>query len=207
MTRSEVPWPWDAHYGQAEWRYGTDPNAFLTEWAPSLRAGGRVLCVAEGQGRNAVYLAELGHDVVAVDRSSVGLADAHRLAASRGVTIHTEVADLATYDPGEDEWDAIVSIFAHLPSTVRRALHRRLVPALRPGGLFILEAYTPRQLGYGTGGPADVDMMMPLADLVAELQGLEILVGQEKERVVVEGSRHTGLAHVVQVVARNPERG
>ncbi len=139
-----------------------------------------------------------------MDRSPVGIECALELARSRGVSIATDVGDLATWPMGEGRWDAIVSVFAHVPRALRRDVHARVVRALAPGGRFLLEAYTPRQLEYGTGGPPDVDMLMSLDHLRTELAGLEFELGRELEREVIEGEKHTGLAHVVQVVARAP---
>src|SRR5207302_552154 len=139
------------------------------------------LCLAEGEGRNAVFLASLGHDVTAVDVSPVGMAKAAGLAAERGVALHTQVADLARYPIQPGHWDAIVSIFAHVPAEVRVPLHRAVVAGLAAGGVLLLEAYTPRQLGLGTGGPSDVTRFMTLTGLQAELDGLEWELAREIE--------------------------
>ena len=200
---------WDERYSADEFVYGEAPNEFLRDNVDRLPVG-RTLCLAEGEGRNAVFLAAAGHDVLAVDQSSVGLAKARRLAASREVEIRTEVADLALFDPGVDAWDVVVSISAHLPSATRRDLHRRLVPALRPGGVMILEAYTPAQhRSSGTGGPppGQEDMLMSLAALREELAGLEELHGIELVREVNEGEFHKGEGAVVQFIARRPAEG
>ena len=198
---------WDARYAEPALAYGDAPNDFLASVAGRLAFNSRVLCLAEGQGRNAVWLAERGHAVTAVDRSAVGLARANALAAERGVQIETVVADLVDYDLGEAAWDAVVSIFAHTPSDVRRALHRRVVAALRPGGAFILEAYTPEQAARDTGGPSGpgaVDLTMTAAGLADELAGLDAEILREAERAVVEGCYHRGDAAVVQVLAWKP---
>jgi SAM-dependent methyltransferase len=113
-----------------------------------------------------------------------------------------EVADLTNYEFGTDKWDAIVSIFCHLPPQLRRHVYKQTVQALKPGGILILEAYTPKQLEYKTGGPPVAEMMCTLDGLREELVGLEFEIGEEKERNVVEGTLHTGLAHVVQVFGR-----
>lgn len=141
---------WDERYAAEEYVYGTEPNAFLKEHAQRL--AGPVLSVAEGEGRNAVFLASLGLEVLGVDGSAVGLAKARRLAEAKGVSIDTLVVDLADYEPPAAAFGAVVSIFAHLPSRVRGRLNRLLERSLRPGGLFLLEAYRPEQLGRGTGG-------------------------------------------------------
>lgn len=193
---------WNERYASAEYVYGTEPNDFLALHGAKL--AGPVLSLAEGEGRNAVYLASLGLDVLGVDASSVGLEKAHALAARRGLAIRTEVADLADYLPGSQRFGAVVSIFAHLPGALRARLYPLLVEALLPGGLVVLEAYSERQLSYGTGGPKDADMLMSESKLRAGFAGLEILQLQEIEREVIEGSYHTGLASVVQFIGRKP---
>jgi len=192
---------WDERYADAEFAYGTEPSAFLSEVAAKIPAG-PVLCLAEGQGRNAVFLAQRGHAVTALDQSSVGLARAAELAKSRGVTIATVVADLAEYPIEPGAWSGIISIWAHLPRAVRAAVHRGVVAGLRPGGVFVLEAYTPAQIGRGTGGPSNPDVLPTLAELRSELAGLDLEIAREKEREVREGPYHQGMSAVVQVLAR-----
>ena len=201
---AKPPPDWDARYAEPGWAFGTEPNDFLRENAHRLAPASRVLCLAEGEGRNAVHLATLGHDVTGVDLSSVGLAKAEAYARECGVRITTAVADLASWDLGESAWDAIVSVFAHLPADVRAALHARIVRALRPGGLLLLEAYTPAQLDRGTGGPGDASKLMTLDALRVELVGLDFELADEIEREVIEGRYHSGRSAVVQVVARRP---
>lgn len=195
---------WDERYGGGEFVYGTAPNDFLVAMAGRIPPG-RVLCLAEGQGRNAAYLAGRGFEVTGVDSSAVGLEMARQLAASRGVTITTVVADLAEFDPGVACWEGVVSIFAHLPAAIRRRVLPRMARALRPGGLLILEAYAPAQIGYGTGGPSSRDLLASLDELRADLDGLVFQHAVEIEREVVEGRLHTGRAAVVQIVATAPE--
>jgi hypothetical protein len=151
-----------------------------------------------------VFLAGTGRDTHSVDLTESGVAKTRRLAAERGVEVHAEVGDLAVHDIGADRWDAVVSIFAHMPPSVRRGLHARVVRSLRPGGVLLLEAYTPDQIGRGTGGPQLPEMTMTLADLRDELAGLEFVHAVETERDVVEGAGHTGVGAVVQVIARRP---
>lgn len=191
---------WDERYAVDEYVYGTEPNAFLAENAGLL--GGPVLSLAEGEGRNAVFLACLGLDVLGVDGSAVGLAKAHRLAAAKGVSIRTEAADLAAYEPPPESYGAVVSIFAHTPSPVRKRLHRLVERSLKPGGIFLLEAYRKAQLGRGTGGPPDADMLMARADLEQDFANCQVLLSREIERDVVEGIFHTGPACVLQFIAR-----
>jgi SAM-dependent methyltransferase len=192
--------PWDERYQGDEYVYGTEPNDFLRSVADQIPVG-RTLCIGEGEGRNAAHLAALGHQVTALDASAVGLAKAVRLAGSRGLSVSTVHADLADYEFEPAAWDAVVSIFCHTPAPVRRRVHAGVVGALKPGGMFVLEAYRPEQLGYRTGGPPTADLMMTLAELRGELAGLEIVHGAELEREVREGRLHCGRAAVVQVLA------
>jgi len=194
---------WDQRYDTAEYVYGTEPNDFLASNISELTPG-MALCIAEGEGRNAVFLAEHGHEVVAVDASAVGLEKAGRLASERGVKITTIAADLACFDIEPDSWDTVVSIFAHLPPEIRRPLHKKIVQGLRAGGKLVLEAYTPEQIKLGTGGPPVVEMTMSLDALQKELDGLMFKHAVELERDVVEGKFHTGRGAVVQVIAVKP---
>lgn len=194
---------WDERYRAHGYAFGTEPNDFLREVAAQLPAG-RALCLGEGPGRNAVFLAAQGHDVTAMDQSAVAMERAAALAAERGVALATEVADLAEYPIAPGAWDAIVSIFVHMPPELRSRVYRRAAEGLRPGGVLVLEAYAPEQIGRGTGGPSTRAMLASLAELRDDLAGLELVVGREMERDVVEGPLHTGRAAVVQVLARRP---
>ncbi|CAB4363961.1 unannotated protein [freshwater metagenome] len=195
---------WEQRYATPGYVYGTEPNTFLRDNMASIPMGA-VLCLAEGEGRNSVFLAETGREVHSADLSEAGVAKTLALAAERGVTVHAIQADLAVQDIGVGRWDAVVSVFAHMPSKVRIDLHRRVVNSLRPGGVLVLEAYTPDQIGRGTGGPAIPEMTMTLAGLAEELAGLEFVHAQELLREVHEGPGHTGVGAVVQVIARKPE--
>ncbi len=192
---------WDQRYGADTYYYGVEPNDFLREQSPGLHRGGEVLCLGEGEGRNAVFLAKQGLSIVAVDQSAVGMQKSQQLAASRGVRITTVVADLATFRIEPASWDAIVSIWCHLPRPLRREVHRQVVAGLKPGGVFLLEAYTPAQLLHRTGGPPTADLLPTLAELREELDGLDLRHATERERIVQEGAGHCGLSAVVQVLA------
>lgn len=180
--------------------YGIEPNSFLVEHAELLT--GPVLSLAESEGRNAVYLASLGLDVLGVDASDVGLAKAHKLAEAKGVSISTELVDLATYVPTANGFGSVVSISAHLPTVVRRRLYPLIEQCLKPGGIILLEAYAKSQLSRNTGGPKDPDMLLAVEDLREEFSNCDPLLLQEVEREVVEGEYHTGLASVVQFIGR-----
>lgn len=194
---------WDERYSDDEYVYGKDPNEFLANAVDKIPKG-KVLCVAEGEGRNAVFLAEHGYEVYAVDASAVGLEKARKLAKERGVTIHTTVSDLAHYDIEPQSLDGVVSIFAHVPPQVRKELHRKIVDGLRPGGVLILESYRPEQLKYKTGGPPTAEFMMTLEGLEQELKGLNFEYAVELDRDVVEGKFHTGKGAVVQIIGIKP---
>lgn len=194
---------WNQRYATKDYFYGTEPNDFVADSAARIPPG-PVLCLAEGEGRNAVFLARRGHAVTAVDAAETGLAKARALAASRSVSLTTVVADLADYRIENGAWAGIVSIWVHLPPPLRRRVHAQVVAGLRPGGVFVLEAYTPAQLAFGTGGPKDLNLLMTLPALRNELSGLEFDIGRELEREVHEGSGHNGRSAVVQVLALRP---
>jgi SAM-dependent methyltransferase len=195
---------WDARYAEPGWAFGTEPNDFLREQAHHLPPG-RVLCLAEGEGRNAVWLAGQGYAVTAVDISSAGLEKAKRLARERDVRITSVCADLASFVIEPGAWQGIVSIFAHVPVEVRQHVHAGVVTGLAPGGVLLLEAYRPQQVGRDTGGPSDDARMLDLERLRPELGALEWLLAREVDRDVLEGRCHTGSASVVQLVARRRE--
>lgn len=195
---------WNERYANQGYFYGSEPNDFLQEACGAIPKGGSVLCLAEGEGRNAVFLAGLGYAVTAVDGSAQGLAKLQTLANEKGVRVAAVCADLADYDMGVGAWDGIVSIWCHLPNPLRSEVHRKAVAALKPGGVFLLEAYTPKQLAYKTGGPPDVTLLMTLSALRQELSGLQIEHGVEIDRDIQEGRGHLGTSAVVQVLARKP---
>lgn len=193
---------WNQRYKEEEFAYGTEPNDFLKAEYSHIPKGGRVLCVAEGEGRNAVFLAKQGYEVTAVDQSDVGLQKAEKLALKNGVTIQTIVANLADFDFGNDTWDGIVSIAAHVPPELRKKLHAQVPNALHKDGIFLLEAFSLRQHEMdGVGGPPQKELLMSLNALEEELQGLEFIIAQEVEREIFEGKFHQGKSAVVQIIA------
>lgn len=196
---------WDHRYAAPGFAYGTAPNDLLRQQATHLPRG-QALCLAEGEGRNGVHLAELGHTVELQDLSAVGLAKARQLAAERGVTVQTHCCDLRDFQPPPASVDLVVAIWMHLPPPLRTTVLTRAVDALRPGGHLILEAYTPRQLALGTGGPANRELLIEPDDLRAELQGLDLLICEERQRWIEEGPFHHGESAVVQVLGRRPDR-
>jgi 2-polyprenyl-3-methyl-5-hydroxy-6-metoxy-1,4-benzoquinol methylase len=194
---------WDERYSEPGFAYGTAPNEFIASVANRIPKG-KILSLAEGEGRNAVYLASLGYEVTGVDVSEVGLRKAQVLASQHGVIITTIHADLSKFKIEPEQWDGVIACYCHIPSTIRIPLHQAAVQGLKPGGVFVLEAFSKEQLNYNTGGPQSPDMLMSLDDLKHELTGLKFIHAVQIEREVREGSRHTGLASVVQIFGVKP---
>lgn len=194
---------WDERYSEPGFAYGTEPNEFIVSVVDKIPKG-KVLSLAEGEGRNAVYLASLGYQVTGVDGSGVGLRKAVELATEHGVVITTILADLGGFEIEQGQWDAIIACYCHVPSEIRIPLHQAAVWGLKSGGVFVLEAFSKEQLCHDTGGPQSLDMLMSLDELTWELAGLEIVHAVRIERDVREGNRHTGLASVVQVMGIKP---
>ncbi len=195
---------WDSRYSHPGYLYGTAPNAFVAASAPLVPTG-PVLCLAEGEGRNAVFFAQRGHAVTAMDQSAIGLAKATQLAATHHVHLTTIVADLAHFAIQPNTWSAIVATFLHLPPALRRQVHARVAAGLRPRGVFLFEAYTPEQARYRSGGPIDQpELLARCADLQKEFPALELLIARELVRDINEEPGHRGLSAVVQLAARKP---
>lgn len=194
---------WNQRYDRPDFFYGTEPNDFLVSQIHRFKAASKILCLAEGEGRNAIYLASLGHQVSTLDSSSVGLAKGEALAKTRQLSLNWICADLAEYDLGLEQWDAIVCIFGHLPPALRAKVLGQIPAALNQQGLFIAEYYHPDQVKYGTGGPPD-PTWMPMCDQIQQELGSPCLIlhQAEIERVVIEGIGHTGLAKVSQWVSQ-----
>lgn len=194
---------WNARFSQPGAMYGELPNDFLAAHAASLR--GPVLSLGEGEGRNACFLAARGLEVTALDISEVGSAKTRARAQQLGLTVHTVVADLKDYAFEPGKWGAIFSVWCHLPLWLRPRVHAGIVSALAPGGQLLLEAYTPRQLKFGTGGPKTEDMLYEPEALRADFAGLQLSVLHELEREVHEGSWHNGRSAVVQLLGMKPQ--
>jgi cyclopropane fatty-acyl-phospholipid synthase-like methyltransferase len=196
---------WDQRYANADLAYGEAPNEFLVNMADRLPKSGDALDIGAGEGRNALYLASRGLNVLAVDQSEVGMRKALLRARDRGLNLHARAVDLRDFEAEPGSLDVVSSIFVHLPSALRAAVHRRIAAWLKPGGLFLLEAYAPDQLQRSTGGPKDPDMLASLETIVDELTAEGRLAVEHQAafvRNVSEGQFHTGEASVVQVLAR-----
>jgi cyclopropane fatty-acyl-phospholipid synthase-like methyltransferase len=193
---------WDQRYSGDDLAYGQAPNDFLAIIADHLPNFGHALDIGAGEGRNALFLASCGLNVLAVDQSEVGMQKAQRLAQEHGLTLRTQAVDLQDFDAEQNSFDVISSIFVHLPATLRAAVHERVGAWLKPGGLFLLEAYAPEQIERSTGGPKDLSLLASLEVILDELDGLEIEHQAALVRNVSEGRFHTGEASVVRVLAR-----
>ena len=195
---------WNARYKTETYLYGAEPNDFLREHAGLFRPGDRVLSLAEGEGRNAVFLAEQGCSVRGVDFSPEAQTKALTLAKARGVSIDYVVADLTKSDMGTGVWDSVVSIFCHMASADRPPLYAAIKAALKPGGVFLLEGYNAAQLSCCTGGPKDIDYLTSLDMLLEGFDGFEIILARDTVHDIREGLGHTGSGSVTQFIVRKP---
>ena len=195
---------WNARFAEDGYAYGTEVNAFLASRKQYLHAGMQVLAVADGEGRNGVWLAQRGMDVLSVDASEVGLAKAQQLAKDRGVTLHTELADLTVWAWPQGRFDALVAVYIHFMPAQRVRMHHAMLAALKSGGILILEAFTPKQLAYSSGGPAVSEMLYTADMLRADFAEGEILFLEERVTRLEEGRYHRGEASVVSMVLRRP---
>ncbi len=198
---------WDAMYDVDHDRYGDAPNAWLTETAPRLWSRpSRLLVIGDGEGRNGVWLAERGHEVVTCDLSVIGVRKALARAARRGVSVDARHGAFPNVVPETCAFDGVVLCFVHVPSHARPALHRAALAALRPGGTLWLEAFRPEQLGRTSGGPGSSDLMFPTSEVRDELAaaGATVRYLDAPEVTLDEGPGHHGLAAVVRVIADRP---
>lgn len=193
---------WDSRYGEDGFAYGTAPNAYLSSFSDTFKSGQKVLVIGDGEGRNGVWLAEQGCDVVSVDSSSVGVEKAKSLAAEKGVDIDAICVDLNDWDWPESEFDFVVIIYVHFPPNVRAMLHSKVVSALKPGGQLILESFTPEQLNYSSGGPPVLEMLYTAEMMADDFKVLEIQQLEECVTELNEGKYHCGEGAVVRLLAK-----
>ncbi|SIT72113.1 Methyltransferase domain-containing protein [Ectothiorhodosinus mongolicus] len=196
---------WDIRYAGPDYVYGTAPNAYLRAHHALYRPGQKVLSVADGEGRNGVWLASRGLDVTSVDYSEHALAKAQSLAQLQGVTIETVLADVCQWQWPQAAYDHVVAIYLHVPPEQRPRLHRGLIDALKPGGTLLLEAFGPEQLDYDSGGPDDLDMLYSGVMLREDFADAEIMELAELVVELDEGPGHQGLGAVTRALIRRPE--
>lgn len=193
---------WDERFDRPDFVYGTDPNAFLAEQAAALPDKGSVLAVADGEGRNGVWLAERGLDVVSFDASTVALAKARDLARRRDVTLQTVHSDLAKWEWEPETYDVVAAIFVQFaPPDLRKTMFEGFHTCLKPGGILIMQGYRVEQLRYGTGGPPHADHLYTKDMLIRSFGHWEIRYLQEHDSVIEEGAGHSGISALIDLVA------
>jgi SAM-dependent methyltransferase len=196
---------WNKRFTAAGFLFGTEPNRWLRSHADAWQPGDRVLAVADGEGRNSVWLAARGMRVDAFDISEVGVAKARRFAAEQGVEVDFAVADIADLAWPENVYDGVAAIFFQFAEPALRArIFAGLVRCLKPGGTLVLQGYTPRQLDYRTGGPPFASHMYTPELLREAFAGLELLELREYEDELAEGTGHKGHSALIGLVARKP---
>jgi cyclopropane fatty-acyl-phospholipid synthase-like methyltransferase len=193
---------WETRFGAPGYLFGLEPSVFLKAQAHRLRAGGNALSVADGEGRNGVWLAEQGLDVLAIDYSPTALAKAQKLAQERGVRLRTEVVDVTTWRWPAAAFDVIVAIFIAVDAADRPAFFANLKAALKPGGLLLMQSYRPEQLNYKTGGPPDAARMCTRDILQAAFGDLAELDIREHDSVLDEGTAHVGMSALIDLVGK-----
>lgn len=196
---------WNTRFQTENYVYGREPNAFLTEFQKKIKISGDALAIAEGEGRNAVYLAEQGMNVTAWDYAESGLTKTNKLADERGVVVSTELVDLIEANWSKAKWDEIVCIFGHFPAELRQKTLQGVNEAVKPGGYFLTEVYSHYQIPYKSGGPQELDFLYKPEEFLkvfAEWRIIHFFMG---EVVRHEGELHNGVSHVIQFVGQKPE--
>lgn len=196
---------WNERFDVPEFVFGTAPNAYLASQAHLLAPGQRALAVADGEGRNSVWLARQGLQVDAFDVSSVGVEKARALACEAGVEVDYRVCDCDAWDWQAGAYDVIAAIFIQFADPAMRSrLFARMRDALKPGGILILQGYTPKQLEFKTGGPGVLENLYTEELLRTEFASLQMVDLRMYEAELDEGARHVGPSALVGMVARRP---
>jgi SAM-dependent methyltransferase len=194
---------WENRYRVPGYAFGTEPNYFLASCKALLPRSGRALAVADGEARNGIWLAEQGLDVLSIDFSPAAQEKARALAKQRGVSLTIAPADVHNWDYPDAAFDVVVEIFTQFSSPAERARKwAGMRKALKPGGLLIIQGYTPKQLQYGTGGPKEVEKLYTRAMLEAAFGDLRDVTIVEEELEIHEGTSHGGMSAVINLTAR-----
>ena len=204
MSFTDATQFWNERFDKEEFIFGKEPNEYLVDQASQyLKPTFSVLCIADGEGRNGVWLAKQGMKVTGFDVSDVALAKANQFAADNNANIKYSLCDTDGFDWQANAYDAVIGIFFQFADPEMRArIFRQVHQTLKPGGLFILQGYTPKQLEYKTGGPSLIEHLYT-EEMIRELsQGFEVLDLQCYEKELSEGARHTGMSALLGMVAK-----
>lgn len=197
---------WDARFDTNEFLFGAEPNEFLKEASSKYLSGSlNVLCVADGEGRNSVFLAKQGFRVTAFDISPIAIEKSKKLSTGHNLNLKSFVADCDSWRWEEHSYDVVVAIFIQFAEpAMRKRLFKNMISSLKPGGILLLEGYTPKQLEYKTGGPGNIDNLYTKVMILELLSGLRIVEFMEHEKELNEGSHHKGRSALMDVIAIKP---
>ena len=204
MGFSDATQFWNERFNQEEFIFGTEPNEYLVEQTQKyLKAGDQVLCIADGEGRNGVWLAKQGMQVVGFDASDIALSKARKFAKDNHVAVEYSFSDTDSYAWPTNTYDVVVGIFIQFADPeMRKRIFAKTYESLKPGGIFILQGYTPKQLEYKTGGPSLIEHLYT-EEMIRDLaKGFSILELCSYERELSEGPRHSGMSAILGLVAR-----
>jgi SAM-dependent methyltransferase len=193
---------WNERFNTEQFVYGTNPNVFLVEAHEKLNPSGAALAIAEGEGRNAVFLAQQGMNVTAWDYAESGLRKTEKLAKEKDVTVKTNLVDLNEAVWEKDLWDEIVCIFGHFPRELRNKTLQGIKDSIKPGGYFITEVYSIDQLPYKSGGPQNIELLYRPEEFLNVFSDWRIVHFFMGEVIRQEGELHNGLSHVIQFVGQ-----
>ena len=193
---------WNERFNSEEYYYGEEPNVFIQQQAFRIEPRQKVIAFAEGEGRNAVFLAKRNLEVTAIDYAESGLQKAKKLAQKHGVDIHTQKIDLMVEDVASEEYDAAIMVFGHFHKNAQTMVLNKMKKSIKPKGILMLEVFSNEQLKYGTGGPPELEMLYEPKDILAWCEGHEVIHFFYGEQERVAGKVHNGLAHVIQLVLR-----
>lgn len=193
---------WNNRYKEEEYAYGLEPNAFLKSMRRVFKPDSKILCLAEGEGRNAVFLASKGHRITAVDYAQEGLNKLQKLASYKNLSIETLCVDLTHYKIEEHAWDGIICLFGHFPESLRKAVFTQVYKGLNKGGVFLMEAYRKDQLKCKTGGPQVVELLYSKEELQEDFSAFTAITVETCDKDIEEGKYHKGISAVIQLVAK-----
>lgn len=191
---------WEERFSTEEYIYGTEPNLFFKEEINKISPPGLLLLPGEGEGRNAVYAANLGWKVDAFDQSTVAILKAEKLAKEKNVKINYSNVDLEVFTPHNNIYDCAALIFIHLPTQFRTTFHKKVIDATKPGAKIILELFSKNQFGKSSGGPQDLEMLSSVEEIKNDFQGLKTILLKEEKIDLAEGEKHSGEASVIRFV-------